>query len=82
VNEHKLCRYKLDSTFLHLPVSEALEHLQNNLAKTREKVEALEDEKRTCAEEMEKLKKVLYQKFGSKYSKISFLLFTPDDIDR
>ena len=60
-------RYKLDSTFLHLPVSEALEHLQTNLTKTRAKVEKLEEEKETCRDEMEKLKKVLYAKFGSEY---------------
>ncbi|GAA5948597.1 hypothetical protein JCM3765_004939 [Sporobolomyces pararoseus] len=65
LDEDEKIMYKLDSSFLHLPVSEALEHLQDSLSKTREKVEALEEEKRVCLEEMEKLKKVLYEKFGN-----------------
>ncbi|GAA5909348.1 uncharacterized protein JCM6883_005848 [Sporobolomyces salmoneus] len=65
LDEDEEIMYKLDSTFLHLPVSEALEHLQTNLGKTREKVEALEEEKRVCRDEMEKLKKILYAKFGN-----------------
>ncbi|GAA6005697.1 hypothetical protein JCM11491_003729 [Sporobolomyces phaffii] len=65
LDEDDQIMYKLDSTFLHLPVSEALEHLQASLGKTRAKVDALEQEKRTCAEEMEGLKKILYEKFGN-----------------
>ncbi|GAA5981252.1 hypothetical protein JCM5350_006076 [Sporobolomyces pararoseus] len=65
LDEDEKVMYKLDSSFLHLPVSEALEHLQDSLGNTREKVEALEEEKRVCLEEMEKLKKVLYEKFGN-----------------
>ncbi|GAA5890790.1 hypothetical protein JCM6882_000665 [Rhodosporidiobolus microsporus] len=57
--------YKLDSTFLHLPPSEVLEHLQASLGKIRGEVEALEKEKDECEEEMEGLKKELYAKFGT-----------------
>ncbi|GAA6040592.1 hypothetical protein JCM8097_008055 [Rhodosporidiobolus ruineniae] len=57
--------YKLDSTFLHLPASEVLEHLQASLSKVRAQVDALEKEKETCEERMEVLKKELYAKFGN-----------------
>ncbi|GAA5835061.1 hypothetical protein JCM11251_000151 [Rhodosporidiobolus azoricus] len=57
--------YKLDSTFLHLPPAEVLEHLQASLGKIRNEVEALEKEKDECEEEMEGLKKELYAKFGN-----------------
>jgi hypothetical protein len=57
--------YKLDSTFVHLPPSEVLEHIQASLAKYRTEVEELEKEKDECEAEMEGLKKELYAKFGS-----------------
>ncbi|GAA5935128.1 tubulin-binding prefolding complex subunit GIM3 [Sporobolomyces koalae] len=57
--------YKLDSTFLHLPVSEALEHLQASLERTTNKIDSLEKEKDECEQGMEDLKKVLYEKFGN-----------------
>lgn len=68
-------RYKLDTTFLHLPVSEALEQLQATLKSTSEKVEKLEEEKRECLDEMEGLKKVLYEKFGSEFSRFRGFFF-------
>ncbi|GAA5859834.1 hypothetical protein JCM8547_004347 [Rhodosporidiobolus lusitaniae] len=57
--------YKLDSTFLHLPPSEVLEHIQAQLAKLRKEGEELEKEKDACEKEMEGLKKELYAKFGN-----------------
>ncbi|GAA6006032.1 hypothetical protein JCM10207_007318 [Rhodosporidiobolus poonsookiae] len=57
--------YKLDSTFVHLPPSEVLEHIQASLTKIRGEVEALEKERDGCEEEMEGLKKELYAKFGN-----------------
>ncbi|GAA5876635.1 hypothetical protein JCM16303_003605 [Sporobolomyces ruberrimus] len=65
LDEDEQIMYKLDTTFLHLPVSEALEQLQATLKSTSEKVEKLEEEKRVCLDEMEGLKKVLYEKFGN-----------------
>lgn len=58
-------RYKLDSTFVHLPASEVLALLQESLAKLRTQAEALETERDGCVEGMKELKAVLYSKFGS-----------------
>jgi len=55
----------LDSTFVHLPISEALELLETSLGEVSKQVEELESEKGECEEGMEGLKKVLYEKFGS-----------------
>ncbi|GAA5939607.1 hypothetical protein JCM1841_000023, partial [Sporobolomyces salmonicolor] len=60
-----LRRYKLDSTFLHLPASEVLALLQTSLDKVRTEVDRLEEEKQKCDEGMEGLKKELYAKFGN-----------------
>ncbi|BGP41063.1 hypothetical protein JCM10450v2_005085 [Rhodotorula kratochvilovae] len=65
VDEDEQVMYKLDTTFVHLPASEALEHLQTQLDKIRNEVDALETEKTECEEQMEALKKELYAKFGS-----------------
>jgi prefoldin subunit 4 len=61
-------RYKIDTTFVHLPASEALEHLQAALEKIRTEVDALETEKQECEDKMDELKKDLYAKFGSKWT--------------
>jgi len=69
-----MSRYKLDSTFIHLPISEALEHLETSLNEVSKQVEELETEKGECEEGMEGLKKVLYEKFGSEFPR--FFLHT------
>lgn len=61
-------RYKLDTTFVHIPASEALEHLQSHLEKIKNEVDSLEEEKAKCEETMDELKKELYAKFGSRSS--------------
>ncbi|GAA5821299.1 hypothetical protein JCM3770_004578 [Rhodotorula araucariae] len=65
VDEDEQVMYKLDTTFVHLPASEALEHLQAQLDKIRAEVDALETEKAQCEDQMDALKKELYAKFGS-----------------
>ncbi|GAA5825638.1 hypothetical protein JCM5353_007516 [Sporobolomyces roseus] len=57
--------YKLDSTFVHLPISGALELLETSLGEVSKQVEELEREKGECEEGMDGLKKVLYEKFGN-----------------
>ena len=59
-------RYKLDTTFLHLPASEVLAKLQANLDKLRARKDALEAEEEEIAEQMKELKALLYAKFGCK----------------
>jgi len=59
-----LNRYKLDTTFLHLPASEVLDKLQANLAKLRATKDALEAEADEIEDKMKDLKAVLYAKFG------------------
>lgn len=60
-----LHRYKIDTTFVHLPASQALEQISAALEKIRTEVTQLEDEKRECEDKMDELKKELYAKFGS-----------------
>lgn len=60
-------RYKLDTTFLHLPASEVLEKLQANLDKLRAKKDALEAEEEDIADKMKELKTLLYAKFGCEF---------------
>ncbi|GAA6023349.1 hypothetical protein JCM8202_001400 [Rhodotorula sphaerocarpa] len=57
--------YKIDTTFVHLPASQALEQISAALEKIRTEVTQLEDEKRECEDKMDELKKELYAKFGS-----------------
>lgn len=61
-------RYKLDSSFLHLPASEVLTLLQEAIAKLRDQTTTLLQEKEDAEEGMTKLKAVLYAKFGSKWT--------------
>lgn len=68
---HPASRYKIDTTFVHLPASEALEHLQAALEKIRTEVDSLETEKQECEDKMDELKKDLYAKFGSKWDHVS-----------
>ncbi|GAA5913859.1 hypothetical protein JCM8208_004773 [Rhodotorula glutinis] len=65
VDDDDQVMYKLDTTFVHLPASEALEHLQAQLDKIRSQVDALEADKQSCADQMDALKKDLYAKFGT-----------------
>lgn len=67
-------RYKIDTTFVHLPASEALEHLQAALEKIRKEVDSLETEKQECEDKMDELKKDLYAKFGSKLDHVPLSL--------
>lgn len=65
-------RYKLDSSFLSLPQPEALQHLERSLTTLRESLATTEELKTGCEEEMEGLKSVLYEKFGSEFMRYSF----------
>ncbi|KWU44463.1 Prefoldin subunit 4 [Rhodotorula sp. JG-1b] len=65
VDDDEQVMYKIDTTFVHLPASEALEHLQAALEKIRTEVDSLETEKQECEDKMDELKKDLYAKFGS-----------------
>ncbi|POY73932.1 hypothetical protein BMF94_3014 [Rhodotorula taiwanensis] len=65
VDEDEQVMYKIDTTFVHLPASEALEQLSASLEKIRTQVDALESEKQQCEDKMDELKKELYAKFGS-----------------
>ncbi|GAA6063370.1 hypothetical protein JCM10212_000309 [Sporobolomyces blumeae] len=65
LDEDEQVMYKLDSTFLHLPVEEALSHLAASLEKVRTRTDKLREEKEECRDEMERLKKELYAKFGN-----------------
>lgn len=58
-------RYKLDSSFLHLPAGEVLVLLQGSLSKLRAESDALATEKEDCQSGMNDLKALLYAKFGS-----------------
>lgn len=67
-------RYKIDTTFVHLPASEALEQLSASLEKIRTQVDALEEEKQQCEDKMDELKKELYAKFGSESLRLRSLV--------
>lgn len=60
-------RYKIDSSFVHLPAPEILILIGTSLTKLKSELDLLELEKLECEEGMIELKEVLYAKFGSKF---------------
>ena len=65
------CRYKLDSSLLHLPAARVLVLLQESLEVLRAENTTLETERDECEEGMTRLKGVLYAKFGSTLTPLS-----------
>ncbi|KAM0789637.1 hypothetical protein ACM66B_000441 [Microbotryomycetes sp. NB124-2] len=64
MDEDEIVLYKLDSSFLHLPASQAVERLQQTLSNLKQQTLDLETERDDSERQMDELKKVLYAKFG------------------
>lgn len=58
-------RYKVDTSFIYMPPSQALERCETSKQKLVDRIEELEKEIEECEEGMKELKVVLYRKFGS-----------------
>ena len=60
--------YKLADSFISIPQPQALEFLERDTKKIDAEIEKLKATVDECQEEMEKLKVILYGKFGSNIS--------------
>ena len=63
--------YKLADSFISIPQPQALEFLERDTKKIDAEIEKLKATVDECQEEMEKLKVILYGKFGSNISEYS-----------
>lgn len=58
-------RYKVGESFLHIPHNRALKRLEGDKSSLDSQISGLSDQIEECEKEMQKLKTVLYAKFGS-----------------
>jgi len=58
-------RYKIGESFLHIPHNRALKRLERDKTSLDSQMSSLSDRIEECEKEMQKLKTVLYAKFGS-----------------
>jgi len=64
-DEDELVMYKIGESFLHLPHGRALKRLERDKSSLDSQISDLSDRIEGCEVEMQKLKTVLYAKFGS-----------------
>ncbi|KAJ8098608.1 Prefoldin subunit-domain-containing protein [Lipomyces tetrasporus] len=65
VDEDDLVQYKIGDAFYWLKQSEVVERLEGESESTVTELNDLEDKIRSIKDEMDELKKVLYEKFGN-----------------
>ena len=58
-------RYKIGESFLHIPHDRALKRLERDQSSLNSQISDISDRIEECEKEMQKLKTVLYAKFGS-----------------
>jgi len=64
-DEDELVLYKIGESFLHIPHNRALKRLERDKSSLDSHISDLSDRIGGCEQEMQKLKTVLYAKFGS-----------------
>jgi len=64
-DEDELVMYKIGESFVHIPHNRALKRLERDKSSLDSQVSDLSDRIEGCEKEMQKLKTVLYAKFGS-----------------
>ena len=60
-----MTRYKIGESFLHIPHNRALKRLERDQSSLGSQISDLSGRIEECEKEMQKLKTVLYAKFGS-----------------
>lgn len=59
-----MARYKIGESFLHIPHNNALKRLEKDKSSLESQISDLSESIGECEKEMEKLKALLYAKFG------------------
>jgi len=63
-DEDDIVLYKVGEAFLHMPLSRALKHLEQDQTSLRSQVASLSESAEDCEKKMKELKVALYAKFG------------------